>query len=75
MTPYKDLNNNSGVRAYNIGQSHIDIEFKDGTIFRYTSITVGQVNLEKMAHLAREGVGLNTFVNRVVRDKYAAKLQ
>lgn len=75
MTPYRDWDHDSGVLAYVIGESHIDVQFKDGAIYRYTSISAGQVNLDQMARLARAGEGLNAFINRVVKRRYSARLR
>ena len=75
MTPYRDWDHDSGVRAYDIGHSHIDVQFKDGAVYRYTSLSAGQVNLDHMAQLARAGEGLNAFINRVVRRRYSARLR
>ncbi len=75
MTPYRDWDRDSGVRAYDIGQSHIDVEFKDGAMYRYTSLSAGQGNLDEMARLARAGEGLNSFINRVVKRLYSARIR
>lgn len=75
MTPYRDWDHDSGVRAYDIGQSHIDVQFKDGALYRYTTLSAGQLNLEHMARLARAGEGLNSFINRVVKQRYSARLR
>lgn len=74
MTPYRDWDHNSGVQAYEIGQSYIDVQFKDGAKYRYTSLSAGQANLEHMARLAHAGKGLNAFINRVVRSRYSVRL-
>ena len=74
MTPYRDWDRNSGVVAYDIGPSHIDVKFKDGAIYRYTSLSVGQANLAHMAQLASAGNGLNSFISRVVSKRYSARL-
>lgn len=74
MTPYRDWDHDSGVRAYEIGQSHIDVQFKGGSVYRYTSLSAGQANLDQMARLAREGNGLNAFINLVVKQLYSANL-
>jgi hypothetical protein len=73
MTPYRDVE--SGVAAYDIGQSHIDVQFKDGSVYRYTSLSAGRANIDEMARLARAGDGLNTFINQVVRKRYSARLR
>lgn len=75
MTPYRDWDHDSGVRAYDIRQSHIDVQFKDGSVYRYTALSAGQANLDHMARLARAGDGLNAFINQAVRRRYSARLR
>ena len=75
MTPYRDWDNDSGVQAYEIGQSHIDVQFKGGATCRYTSLSVGQMNLDQMTRFARTGNGLNAFISTVVKDHYSARLR
>lgn len=75
MTPYRDWDHDSGVRAYDIGQSHIDVQFKDGAVYRYTSLSAGQVNINHMARLARAGEGLNAFINKVVKRRHSERLK
>lgn len=74
MKPYRDWDRDSGVRAYEVGESHIDVQFKDGSIYRYTSNSVGLDNLDRMVTLAKAGEGLNSFINKFVRQKYSARL-
>lgn len=74
MTPYRDWDHDSGVKAYEIGQAYIDVQFKDGSAYRYTSLSAGQSNIDEMARLARAGEGLNSFINRVVKKGFSARL-
>lgn len=75
MEPYRDWDNDSGVRAFEISNGQIDVQFKSGAVYRYTSSSVGPANLERMVTLARAGEGLNSFINKVVRNAYSARLQ
>ncbi len=77
MEPYRDWDHDSGVQAFEIGEGQIDVQFKTGSIYRYTSSSVGSANLERMMALARAGEGLNSFINtnKVVRNGYSAKLR
>lgn len=74
MTPYRDWDHDSGIRAYDIGSSHMDVQFKDGSVYRYTSLSAGRANLDRMVVLARAGDGLNQFINRAVKNRYSARL-
>lgn len=75
MQPYLDINNDSGVAAYEIGLDIITIQFKDGAIYEYTSISTGRRNLNQMAKLAKAGDGLNSFINTVVKKGYSRKVR
>ncbi len=74
MTPYRDWDQDSGIRSYDIGSTHVDVAFKDGAIYRYTSVSAGQANIDRMIVLARSGDGLNEFINRAVKKRYSERL-
>ena len=74
MTPYRDWDQDSGIRAYEIGSTHMDVAFKDGAVYRYTSLSAGQANIDRMIMLARAGNGLNEFINRAVKKRYSQRL-
>ena len=74
MTPYRDWDHDSGIRSYDIGSSHMDVQFKDGAVYRYTALSAGRANLDRMVVLARAGDGLNEFINRAVKKRYAERL-
>lgn len=40
----------------------------------YTYTSAGSHNIEEMKELATRGEGLNSFINRHVRKKYASKI-
>lgn len=73
MERYMDIDNDSGVAAYEIGADFIRVQFKDGSIYRYTYASAGQQNIEQMKALARAGDGLNAYINRNVRKLYVVK--
>ena len=75
MERYRDWDRDSGVRAFEICEGHIDVQFKSGDVYRYTSSSVGPENLVQMKALARAGEGLNSFINRVVKNSYSARLR
>ena len=70
MKVYTNLNGNSGITNYQIGNDYIDIEFGDSGVYRYTEQSVGSDNLAIMKSLATSGSGLNAFINKVVRYRY-----
>ena len=73
MIIYKNLGGNSGVFAYECGDEYIRVKFSDGAVYLYTYESAGSSNIEKMKLLAEAGHGLNSFINRIVRKKYARK--
>lgn len=73
MERYKNLGGNSGVVAYEIGSDFIRVQFSDGSIYLYTYASAGSHNIEHMKQLARNGQGLNSFINTIVRKAYARK--
>jgi hypothetical protein len=75
MECYKNLGGNSGVVGYEISQDAITVQFSDGATYLYTSQSAGSSNLAEMQRLAIAGQGLNSFISRIVRKKYARKLR
>lgn len=73
MERYTNRGGNSAVRAFEIGEDSIKVQFDDGRVYLYTAGSAGTANLEEMKRLAREGQGLNSFISRVVRKMYASK--
>lgn len=75
MERYKNISGNSNVVAYETGDSQIEVEFQTGPtrFYTYTYFSAGHQNIERMKLLARQGLGLNTFINQQVRKRYASK--
>lgn len=71
MEIYKDINNDSGVRGYEIHDDSITVWF-DGTerSYTYSYGLAGATHVEKMKELARNGDGLNAYINYNVKFKY-----
>jgi len=71
MIIYKNKNGNSNVLFYEIGNDFIDVQF-NGTEKKYTYSyrSAGKENIETMKKLAKDGAGLNSFINRVVKYLY-----
>lgn len=72
---YLNLNGDSNVNAYEISIDQIDVQFGDGSVYRYTRTSCGSANLERMKSLAIAGRGLNSFINTTVRKMYASKMR
>jgi hypothetical protein len=74
MTPYENANGTSGITAYEIQREAIVVEFRHGGKYVYDYDTTGREHVEGMKMLALEGRGLATYINKHVRNLYAAKL-
>lgn len=70
MEIYKNLGNDSSVRAFSIGVDYIDVKFATGPVYRYSYNSAGRDNVEQMKLLARLGDGLGSFIQRNVKYKY-----
>ena len=75
MEKYKNLNGQSGVKSYETGSDFIIIEFRNDSRYLYTYESAGSKDIELMKSHAILGYGLNTFINKYVKDKYARRLK
>lgn len=75
MERYKNLGGDSNVIAYEIEQGSVTIEFGDGSIYLYTTQSTGLADITEMQRLATAGQGLNSYISRVVRKRYARKIR
>jgi hypothetical protein len=73
MERYNNLSGDSGVVAYEVGPDFIRVQFSDGAVYLYNNASAGLHNIEHMKQLARNGQGLNSFINTAVRKAYARK--
>lgn len=71
MIKYLDIDNDSGIEAYEIGLDKISVKFRNtAKIYVYSYISAGKENVEHMKKLAQSGDGLNSFINLNVKYKY-----
>lgn len=73
MQKYRDLRGASNISRYDFGEGWIEVEFNDGSRYTYTDSSAGRSTVEEMQELAEAGIGLNSFINRHVRTRYASK--
>lgn len=73
MERYLDIDGDSGVAGYECGPGFIRVQFDTGRIYLYTDASAGAENIRQMHALAAQGNGLNSFVQRVVRTRYARR--
>ena len=74
MQSYGDIGGDSGIAAYELGSDVIVIRFKHGGTYRYDGTVPGSKHVRRMQKLARSGRGLNEYINKHVREHFAAKL-
>ena len=73
MQPYRDIDGDSGVAAFECGPGFIRVQFEDGGLYLYTDASAGRVHIEQMKVLAASGDGLNAYITKYVRRSYARK--
>ncbi len=71
MERYKNLGGDSGVVEYEIGTDFIKVKFKGSKVYVYDYASAGRDNIESMKGLAKNGTGLNAFINKNVRELYS----
>lgn len=71
MEIYNDIDGDSGVSRYEIGDNFIRVQFDSGAIYLYTNESAGAQNIEQMKVLAQTGEGLNSFIMKNVKTGYA----
>lgn len=74
MQIYKDIGGDSGIKAYEIAQGSIIVDFERGGSYLYTNESAGADHIAEMQRLAQLGDGLNSYINKYVRKAYARKL-
>lgn len=70
MIRYQNLNGNSNVFAYEIGDDYVDVKFIGGSVYRYSYSSAGSYHIEKMKELAIRGYGLNSYIMTYVKYQY-----
>ena len=65
MERYSNLSGTSGVLAYQLGDDHIVVQFNAGqdTFYKYTNHSAGSGVVEVLKNLARQGLGLNSYIS------------
>ena len=75
MERYLNRGGNSNVHSYEIGAGTIIVQFNDGSMYLYDSSAPGAGDVAQLQSLARAGLGLNSYIGRNVRKRYARKLR
>jgi len=71
MERYRNSGRDSGVSSFEIGADYITVKFSGSfRSYRYSYRKAGQNHVETMKRLARNGSGLNSYINRYVKNLY-----
>ena len=71
MEKYRNSSGKSGVYGYEIGNDYIRVKFAGTSkIYTYSYRKAGTDHVEKMKILARNGAGLNSYINNYVKNKF-----
>ena len=75
MNTYKNLGGDSGIIGYDYSSDSITVFFNTGAVYLYNVWSTGRANINHMINLAKEGHGLNSFISREVRKRYAKRVR
>ena len=75
MQKYQNLSGASNVDSFEMSDNAILVMFKDGSVYLYNTGSPGQYAVDEMKRLAIAGRGLNSYISRVVKKRYASKLR
>ena len=70
---YLNLNGDSGVTYYAIGDDFIAVQFQDEAVYIYDHARPGAHHVGQMKIRAVAGRGLATYISQNVKDVYARK--
>ena len=75
MTPYRNLNGNSNIVAYETTEDSIHVYFGSGTHrnYLYNYVYPGKAAIDSMKILASQGHGLNSYISTTVKSNFAKK--
>lgn len=71
MEIYKNIGRDSNVTHYEISDTYVSVKFR-GTakIYQYSYRKAGKFHVDNMKLLAKNGKGLNAYINRNVKFLY-----
>lgn len=71
MEKYRNASGDSGVYAFEIGTDFIRVQFSGSTRpYTYSYRKAGSTHVENMKQLARNGNGLNSYINKHTKFLY-----
>ena len=66
MERYQNRGNDSGIVTFEIGEESITVKFHDN--YLYNSIRSGNITVNSIRRLVRNGEKLNSYINRTARN-------
>lgn len=72
---YLNKSGRSGVYSYDIQKYSITVNFINGASYLYSNVRPGTLHLHKMISLARNGLGLNTYIVTVIGNSFLKRLK
>lgn len=75
MERYGNRGGDSGVVGYEIGPGSIVVAFSDGWKYLYDGTQPGAAVVSELQRFARSGHGLNSYLTRVVKGRFARKFR
>lgn len=75
MERYRNRHGDSGVVGFEDDLQGLTVLFDDGHVYLYTNLQPGHHDLQEMRRCAHRGWGLNAYINRHVRRRYARRLR
>ena len=71
MESYRNIGRDSGVSTYEIGTDYIKVKFSGTSrTYTYSYRKAGSYHVETMKRLAQSGKGLNSYINKHVKNLY-----
>lgn len=69
---YRDASGHPEVVAYALAEDAIAVEFDQGGVYLYSHDCPGRLHVSRMKELACQGHGLSSYINRHIRNRFAA---
>lgn len=66
MTAYRDLSRGGSIEGYECGPRWIEVTFTSGKCYRFSYQASGAHHVEQMKRLARQGMGLHSYIRQKV---------
>lgn len=75
LKPYHDSQGTANASGYATGRTWIMVQFKDDALYLYTNASCGAEHIRELKRLAKQGEGLDAYINKYVWKSYAKRLR